>query len=517
MTTWRVLIEILSSGLYLYPITIRNTPSMTTIPKWDVGVRQYPVFAEYSEGRAADGSAGLSDTGFTMRALLPVNGQENRSSIHRYEGFSQVFYTQVVCLRPNITYIGVGSWQDTLPVRRGNLSVPSDLADIATASHIYGHHWSEFSCHLPSAADPYNKKWMYHPSDWKLSICQCDGCAGNLLPVGAYGVSPEERASNSFQESHLLMNFTGMISPNSSESDTDPIVSEFDFRRMYNDSNPGLVRENNADWVDIYRMAGNYTTQELATRLSFSLCFSAFQPTALNISASSSVPLVEPRYQYDPESGRLNFGDVRKQLLTSSGPIEDRGILSLAPQSWSAWWNESMNFMSPYFGSLDAGTLLQIPLFDNASTLHLVESTDGGAARADVSIGGLVLDILRSNGTTAEAVQSMMMVALESRYQDYFFSRGDGIAREGQSSFSTQRADFIAVQIPGGNGRSADHASGATLSYLLIMSTIIIHSTVVCGITTWYLKGMSFLSSFDQQLKQAQQRLPLCFGKTGQA
>lgn len=102
----------------------------------------------------------------------------------------------------------------------------------------------------------------------------------------------------------------------------------------------------------------------------------------------------------------------------------------------------------------------------------------------------------------------MLMVALESRYQDYFFYRGDGIARKGQSNFKAQRADFIAVEIP--------VSCGATLSYLLIMIVIIIHSTVICSIIAWYLKGMSFLSSFDQQLKQAQQQLPLCSGKPGQ-
>lgn len=41
---------------------------------------------------------------------------------------------------------------------------------------------------------------------------------------------------------------------------------------------------------------------------------------------------------------------------------------------------------------------------DDSRTIHLVERTDAAAARADISIGGLVLDILRSNGTTTEAV-----------------------------------------------------------------------------------------------------------------
>jgi hypothetical protein len=496
MITWRAHVNNLPSGLNAYPIGIRNAPSTTTT-KWDVGVRQYPVFAEYSEGKAANGSTGLSDTGFTMRALLPVNGQDKRSSIHVYKGFSRVFDTRVVCVRPNITNLEVGEypWNTTTPVLRGTMSIPLDLVDIAAAVHLYGDPWSEFSCQVSNAASPTYTNLMYHSSDWKLSICQVvNRGGGNLTPAWLQGKDHEERTFDFLQKSYLLMNFTGMISSDAAVGDKDPNVLDSNFGWIYNDSRPGLVRKNNADWVDIYRMTGDYTTQELATRLSFSLCFSAFRARSLNISASSSVPLVEPRYQYDPEIERLNFSDVRKQLLTSSGSIQDRGILSLASQNWSATWGDDPEGRpQPYFHYLDVDSLLQMETFDDARTIHLVERTDSAAARADVSIGGLVLDILRSNGTTAEAVQSMLMVALGSRYQDYFFYKDDGIARKGQSNFKAQRADFIAVEIP--------IAIGATLSYLLIMIVIIIHSTVVCSIITWYLKGMSFLSSFDQRLK----------------
>lgn len=153
MITWRAHVNNLPSGLNAYPIAIRNAPSATTT-KWDVEVRQYPVFAECSEGKAADGSTGLSDTGFTMRALSPVNGQAKRSSIHRYKGFSQVFDTRVVCVRPNITNLEVRSQDATPPVLRGNMSIPLDLVDIAAAAHLYGDPWSEFSCQVWNAAWP---------------------------------------------------------------------------------------------------------------------------------------------------------------------------------------------------------------------------------------------------------------------------------------------------------------------------------------------------------------------------
>jgi hypothetical protein len=179
------------------------------------------------------------------------------------------------------------------------------------------------------------------------------------------------------------------------------------------------MRENRNDWVDLYRTSEDYTPEELGTRLSFSLCFSMFRAIPFNISASSLVPLVEPRYWYDPESGRLNFDDVKKQMLTSSGSFQDRGILAMAPEDWSKIWDTWDEPESPYFHWTDVHSVLKIDDGSDANTLNFVNTISSPSVRADVSIRGLVLDILRSNGTTAEAVQSMLMVALESRYQDY--------------------------------------------------------------------------------------------------
>jgi hypothetical protein len=88
----------------------------------------------------------------------------------------------------------------------------------------------------------------------------------------------------------------------------------------------------------------------------------------------------------------------------------------------------------------------------------------------------------------------MLMVALELRYQDcffdYFFSKGGTLRRERNSNSSAQGADFVAVQISGRQGHSANHAAGATQLYLLIMSAVIAHSIVVCIIVAWCFKGI---------------------------
>ena len=445
---------------------------------------------------AADGSSGLSDTGLTMRALLPISAQENRSSIHKYEGFSQVFDTRVVCVRPNITNLEV-YFNYSLPVLHGYMSIPLDLREIAAASRLYGYESDEFYCQVSTSAAPNSQGSRYHQSDWKMTVCQFGIGAGYLqdafLEVDALEKGHVNRTY--LQKSYLLMNFTGdLLSPTSAitEFTSDPQVNRAHLGRLFNDSIPGLVRQNRADWVDLYPTNGNYTPAEIGMKLSFSLCFPAFVARPFNISASSSVPLVEPRYRYDSKSGRVNFGNVRRQMLTSSGSLEDRGVLSLASKNWSTHFQHPSAYADrsySYFHWMDVESLLLMEDAGGAPTIHLADRMDPSFARADISIGGLLLDILRSNGTTAEAVQSMLMVALESRYQDYFFSVGETAATD-QSHFSSQRADFISVQIPGGQGRTANHAAGATQSYVLIMSSVFIHSFIVYNITAWYLGGM---------------------------
>ena len=483
------------SALVSYPVTISMAMPDSTA-KWGVGVRQYPSFAEYHEGVAADGTSGVSDTGITMRAFLPITGQENRTFIHRYEGMSRVFDTRVVCVRPNITDLKVnGSYSSSGPILSGNMAIPSDLEDTAAASHLYVYDGSKFSCQFPTAV--WRESSRYHPSDWTMTICQFTNLAGYIQP----SLSGEGNGKY-VQRSYLLTNLSDRSIPESNPNslpNSGPDASYLG--QMFNDSIPGLMRRNSNDWVDLYRANDDQTPEELGTRLSFSLCFTAFRAVSFNISASSLVPLKEPRYWYDPESGRLNFDDVKRQMLTSSGSFQDRGVLSMATDDWSKPWEE-WNDESSYFDYTDVDNVLKVDGGSGPDTLNLVNSITSSSVRADVSIGGLLLDILRSNGTTAEAVQSMLMVALESRYQDYLFSEFKGNNKTSyQTNFTAMRAEFIAVQSPARQGHRADLAAGATLSYVIIMVTVFFHSLMVSIIIAWYLKGMSFLSSFKQELK----------------
>jgi hypothetical protein len=263
--------------------------------------------------------------------------------------------------------------------------------------------------------------------------------------------------------------------------------------RIFNDSIPGLIRHNRGDWVDVYRNDSSYHPWD--AKLSFSICFPAVNSRYFNISASSTVPIVQPRYRYDPNDQRIRFDDVRKQLLTSSKYTpEQRGILSLD-------LGKILNSdRLPGYGGLP-----KVPYLDFSNTdksfdiepknglriMHFMNNLQFPGVRADVSIGGLFLEILRTGGTTAEAVQGMIMALTASRYQDYIFIEGGNGSTERQ--IKTQRADFAPVQIPGGrgDGQLANQPASATWSYCLIMTAVFLHCAVVCISVVWFCRGMS--------------------------
>ncbi|OAL42888.1 hypothetical protein IQ07DRAFT_686115 [Pyrenochaeta sp. DS3sAY3a] len=480
--TSTMLLSDVSTGLVTghlapYPITIPETISPYGNFKWNVGVRQYPTFAEYAEGMVANGSSGISDTGLTMRAFLPIDGQGNRSSIHAYNGPATVVDSRVVCVRPNITNLGAhltpyyGTRGAPAPVLHGNISVPLDLLQEALDSRLSplfdpSERWN---CSISYGVPRSNKDFKYHPADWDLSICQFDQRA-NLLRSAWMTLDEPLMDELSFVipgNSYLLVNFSSQVE---FEDDFSMI------QEILNDSTPGLVRRNRGDWLDVYRTNNGFTAA--SATVSFSLCFPSFKAAFLNVSASSTVPLIQPRYNYDSVSRRIRFDDVRKQLLSSpQTTIEQRGILHLQPQHW-----EGAGEQPPYLPNLDTETVFKVPPLEGASTINLLQWYDFATNQADISIGGLLLEVLREGGTTAEAFQSMMTALLASRYQDYVF------LNSGNMTYST-RADFIAVQTPGGQGPPAFLAAGPTRSYILVMAAIAVHILVTIFVIIWFCRA----------------------------
>ena len=169
------------------------------------------MFAEYAEGKVANGSSGVSDTGLTMRAFLPVSSDGNKSLIHTYRGPATVIDARVVCVRPNITNLGVHipessdnlSYQP-LPVLHGNLSIPLDLLHAAASSRVSIGPYADFNCTFPTGLEGVK----YQKTDWNLTLCQLDRVAGMLRTdfFTAEDPPPEKLWSHLPHQTYLLTN-----------------------------------------------------------------------------------------------------------------------------------------------------------------------------------------------------------------------------------------------------------------------------------------------------------------------
>jgi hypothetical protein len=262
--------------------------------KWKTGLRQYPMFAEYTNGQSSDGLNGLSDTGLTMRAFLPISNPQTRSSIHSYEGLSTVVDARVACVRPNITnlWLQINStdrlYEDL--ILSGDMFIPTDLLDTAASSRIFPTTpYHRFACEISKGIVVDNTaRFLYHHSDWKLSICQLWRGAGILVP--------EFLETNISYRWDLEVNNYLLLNLSSNHNFSYPSWPNKDFtflEQVFDNSTPGLVYQNKNDWLEVSRKVGS----EYA-KMNFSLCFPAMTSRSFNISASSKAPAVEPTYTY---------------------------------------------------------------------------------------------------------------------------------------------------------------------------------------------------------------------------
>ena len=75
----------------------------------------YPVFAEARRDQAKLTDPSFDDTGPTLRALLPISTENNRSSLQYFEGNTSLYDARWICAQPNITDLSLtGTWHDSM-------------------------------------------------------------------------------------------------------------------------------------------------------------------------------------------------------------------------------------------------------------------------------------------------------------------------------------------------------------------------------------------------------------------
>jgi hypothetical protein len=140
----------------------------------------YPTFGEYSE--ASNESAGLDDTGPSLRAILPISSATIRQTMSNYTGPGTVVNSHVVCLKPlyeNLMLVmGGGPDAHDPPYLTGTISVGTSLPAALSFFQFgdgYGNPYPlaalNFTCQL---AVPDSQT-----GDWPLSMCVAGNLYGN--------------------------------------------------------------------------------------------------------------------------------------------------------------------------------------------------------------------------------------------------------------------------------------------------------------------------------------------------
>jgi hypothetical protein len=252
--------------------------TIPTVPRgtsWKLKAPFYPAFAEYHED--VDPSTeqdGISDTGFTLRAFLPLQDQQARSNIKSYQGKATVLDSRVVCMPPNMTNHSLHVIETTMALTgqvNAALNATNLFFESQTDADSSDQTWenrapASFECVLPLNLSPQDVSQQ----PWRLSICQLGRKTGYL--------------ANAFNATSLYNYWSIYILVNISDGNlNDWLLGVTPEAGEYPDpEGPGnrpLFFSDHNEWQDLLFSANG------SLRLSATLCFTAFETADLTIEA----------------------------------------------------------------------------------------------------------------------------------------------------------------------------------------------------------------------------------------
>ncbi|KAL1613943.1 hypothetical protein SLS54_010153 [Diplodia seriata] len=268
---------------------------------WNFKPPSWPSFAEFSE--PAVEADGLKDTGFVLRALLPLEAAQSRLTVGNYSGLATVLPSRVACFRPPLSNLTIG-----LEVSAGFISGKIDFGEVQFA--LLGGCQSRPCREMTEPTQGFNCTLNYgtqaEPREWATTLCVVQES------LGKYEFS--RTSSPYFGTGYLLLNSTGAM-------------EEWFFGGgQSNGSWTNLTLSDTAEWTTVdMPFAGGH--------VSATLCYYNQGPlNHYDVSASRAGGAAEPRFKWDANSAQFDTADVQKQLGVDM-PVnthQDRGILTLA-------------------------------------------------------------------------------------------------------------------------------------------------------------------------------------------
>ncbi|KAE9364718.1 hypothetical protein N431DRAFT_431530 [Stipitochalara longipes BDJ] len=433
-----------------------NIPVITRGTTWTLKPPFYPIFAEYHED-APETPDGVSDTGLTLRAFVPLQSQQSRTQLKDYEGRATVLDSRVICMRPNLTSERAHV-SDSMLAFNGSFNAPfnaSRLEYFAQNNTFTGPlaDWNarndiQFSClaalnYTVAVLGNVESDPTVDAPHWRLSICQPEG-------LNSSGVLLSEFRTLSDAPRHEIYGDTNYANGNAYLAINVSSGTEVEWLNGigYEPSQFGIVTgpgaaplaySDHGEWLDLL------FSDDATLRLSVSLCYTAFDTADLNVAMSGEQNRTEPVPSYDTNTSGYTYGAIREQygqfpdgrISYASDDTTARGILTL--QKRASWLPGAGDYV--FNGETASGGTSWITDFGNMggpivlgatndrlgwdTTAFLYNAyrdsgdwTDIDSINPDPSMIALVQEIVQSGGTIAFALQSIITSLASVAYYD---------------------------------------------------------------------------------------------------
>jgi hypothetical protein len=477
---------------------------------WAEKAAFYPAFAEYHEPvDPNDIQDGVSDTGLTLRAFLPILDQQERNSLKSYSGRATVLDARVACMRPNLT-------DERLHLSGDTLALNGTLKASLNASQLVLPQWPDgpipwddrsntsFACLAP----------LCPPSTiWCLSICQPSGDnIGQLASVfeSAATITSTLLAGTFpfvYGKSYLVLNISS-----GAPGDWLHGISAEDSQAGYlsKPGTPPLFYSNHNEWLDLL------FSNDASLRMSVTLCYSAFDTADLTISATASQNRTEPTPSFNTTTQRPSFLQVRTQYGQSinqsswySTDTTARKIFQLSKRSWlptsSEYYdNSTFNYITNFanmagaddptgniFGS-DFTALVAFAPRD----LHVWTALE--SLEADPDHVNLLQDTLTSGASIAFAIQNLITTFTSIAYYDQLPNF--------VVSNPATRTDFVVATVPKGH-----------LGFGAVVVVVGVHLLMLFGVCVMFFVSSEVSALGNAWMAVSQVRGELAEGLLGEA
>jgi hypothetical protein len=478
---------------------------------WQRKAPFYPAFAEYSEPPAAQ--EGTSDTGLTLRAILPYADPLVRQSVHSYTGRTTVLDARVTCQIPQFEQLAIEGQQNALLLsgfvrasrltpRLGNESwVYTPKSDTAEWSRNVS---APFLCIAPLA----NTSTWGVPDQWRSALCQLAGDGTNDVDGGIAGGLVSE-----------FKNYSSWLSAASGYTDGAHFGTAY---LVFNVSAGGWEL-----WQEAFmqqavlpmpvpdgRPVDEWQHFLLPWGLSFSatLCYSAFDTADIPVSITTTTRRnrTEPEPAFNFATRRYTFTDIRRQYGQGADATDDpqqelerRGVLQLERQSWIAapgiqppaepYIRQYANLAGPDpLGNGPNWSGFLWDAFAPQDNFNLTGYTDINQNPSvnwrspDPMHGWLFQDIIAHGGSVAFALQSIITLLASMAYYDQlaqFDNRG-----------TVAQSFFIETNLP-----------TRYWGWLAVVIVLVIHLGVSWTVLLWFVHGTehTLLGQTWQALAQA--------------